>query len=107
MRMQVDEAGQHQPPARIEHARRARCRYFRLERLDAPEANADVAPAAQVLTRIEHLAALDDEIELVIRPHRRAHGDAQASRRECRAHADDEAPARLLSHGLLPGWYEP
>src|SRR5438067_1874955 len=102
--MQVDETRQHQPPTRIEHARRARPRYIRLERLDAPEANADVAPAAQVLTRIEHLAALDHQIELVVRPHRRAHGEAQGSRRERRAHAGDEAPARLLSHTLLPGW---
>ena len=41
-----------------------------LERLDHAPADADVALAPQRLARIEHVAALDDEVELVVRPHR-------------------------------------
>ena len=50
---------------------RARRRNFRLDRLDHAPADADVAFAAQRLAGIEHVAALDHEIELVVRPHRR------------------------------------
>ena len=44
---------------------------FRLYRLDHTPADADVAFAAQRLAGIEHVAALDHEVELVGRPHRR------------------------------------
>ena len=39
------------------------------ERLDDAKADADVALSAQTLTGIEHVAALDHEIELVIWAH--------------------------------------
>ena len=67
--MQVDQPGRHQLAAGIEHAQRARRRDVGLDRLDQAIADADVAPAAQRLARIEHVAALDHEIELVVRPH--------------------------------------
>ena len=40
-----------------------------LQGLDQAEADADVAFGPQVLAGIEHLAALDEEIELVVWPH--------------------------------------
>ena len=49
-------------------------RRFRYLRTDFPPlpttlTHADVALAAQRLARIEHVTALDDQIELVVRPH--------------------------------------
>ena len=51
--------------------------------LDHPEADADVALAAKILARVEHIAALDHEIELVGRPHRGERG-AAGKRKRCR-----------------------
>jgi hypothetical protein len=70
--MQINEARRDQLAAGVEDAERARCRDIGFERLDQPKADADVAPAAQRLARIEHVAASDDEIELVVRSHRGA-----------------------------------
>ena len=67
---------------------RARGRNIGLDRLDHAPANADVALAAQRLAGIEHVAALDHEVELVVRPHR---GVGAAGR--CAATAAD--PVRL------------
>jgi hypothetical protein len=67
--VQVDEAGRHQLAGGIEHAQRPLGRNLGLDRLDQPIADADVALAAQRLARIEHVAALDDEVELVARRH--------------------------------------
>src|SRR5258708_4826705 len=69
MAMQVDEAGRHQLAAGIDRTQRPRGRDIGFDRFDHAIADADVAPAAQRLARIEHLAALDHEIELVVRPH--------------------------------------
>ena len=70
VRVQVDEAGRDELAAGVEHAQRALGRDIGLERLHHAVADADVAPAAQPLARVEHLAALDDEVELVVRTHR-------------------------------------
>ena len=48
----------------------ARGRNLVLDRLDHAPANADVALSAQRLAGVEHVAALDHEVELVVRPHR-------------------------------------
>ena len=48
----------------------ARGRNLVFDRLDHAPANADVALAAQRLAGIEHVAALDHEVELVVRSHR-------------------------------------
>ena len=68
--MQVDQSRRHQLAPGIEHAQRPRRGDVGLDRLDHAEADADVALAAQRLARIEHVAALDHEVELVVRPHR-------------------------------------
>jgi hypothetical protein len=67
--VQVDQARRHQLAGGVEHAQRPLRRDVGLERLDHPIADADVAPAPQRLARVEHVAALDDEIELVVRTH--------------------------------------
>ncbi len=67
--VQVDEAGRHQLAASIDRTQRPCGRDIGFDRFDHAIANADVAPAAQRLARIEHLAAFDHEIELVVRPH--------------------------------------
>ena len=83
VRVQVDQARRHELAGGVEHAQRACGRDVGLERLDHAEADADVALAAQVLARIEHVAALDDEIELVVRPHGGARTAAVGRHREC------------------------
>ncbi len=67
------------PPASSSRSARA-AGMSALDRFDHAVADADVAPAAQALAGIEHVAALDDEIELVVRPHG---GARRAGDREC------------------------
>ena len=78
MAMQVDEAGRHQFAGGVEHAQRARLGDVGFHRLDHAVADADVAFAAQRLAGVEHIAALDQEVEFVVRPH----GGARAARRQ-------------------------
>ena len=68
--MQIDQPGSDQLARCIEQALGARRRNVGFDRLDHAVADADVALAAQVLARVEHVAALDDQIELVVRAHR-------------------------------------
>ncbi len=70
VRVEVDQSRRDQLAGGIEHAQRARRRNLGFHRLDHAIADADIAPAAQRLARIEHIAALDHKIELVVRPHR-------------------------------------
>ena len=67
--VQVDETGRHQLAAGIEHAQRPRGRDVGLDGFDQAEADADVAAAAQRLAWVEHVATLDEKIELVVRTH--------------------------------------
>ncbi len=99
MRVEVDQARHHQAPGGVQHARRARRRNVRFDRLDHAVAHAHVAPAAQALARIEHFAALDHQVELVVRPHRGARADAGECGGNCRADAGDDAPALEGCHG--------
>jgi hypothetical protein len=82
MRMQVDQPGSDQPARRVEQALGARRRNVGFDRLDQSIADADIALAAQVLARVEHVAALDDQIELVVRTHRGEGRRACGSERE-------------------------
>jgi hypothetical protein len=103
MRMQVDQAGQDRAPRCVEHPQGAGDGDVRLDRLDLAEAHANVALAAQLLARIEHLAALDDEVELVVRPHGGAHRRGHGAGGKHATHAGDKAPAAARSHRrLLP-----
>ena len=77
--VQIDEARRHQLAGGVDHAQRARGRDVGLDRLDQAVADADVALAAQRLARVEHVAALDHEVELVVRPHGGG-GRAEAAR---------------------------
>ena len=70
MAVQVDQARRHQLAGGVDGLGRARRRNVVFDRLDHAPADADVAFAPQRLAGIEHVAALDDEIELVVRPHR-------------------------------------
>ena len=78
--MQVDQAGRHQLAAGVEHAQRARRRNVGFDRLDQAVADADVALAAQLLARVEHVAALDHQVELVVRAHGGARRTGQRGR---------------------------
>src|SRR4029077_8850106 len=73
----------------------------RLDRLDLAEAHADVALAAQLLARVEQLAALDDEVELVVRAHRGAHRGGHGAGGKNTAHSGDKTPAAMRSHRCL------
>jgi len=72
--VQVDQPRCDQPAAGFEHAQRPLGGNTAFHGLDHAEADADVANAAQILAGIEHFAALDEEIELVVRPHRGLYG---------------------------------
>jgi hypothetical protein len=69
VRVEVDEPRRHELPSGVEDALRALRRDIGFERLDHTEADADIAPSAQALAGIEHVAALDHKIELVIWAH--------------------------------------
>ena len=81
--MQVDQSRRRQLAGGVEHAERARCGDVGFERLDQAVTDADVAAAAQGLGGIEHLGALDHEIELVVRPHGGAGGTGTRGERAC------------------------
>ena len=68
--VQVDQAGRHQLARGVDGLGGTGGRNIVLDRLDHAPANADVALAPQRLAGIEHVAALDHEVELVVRPHR-------------------------------------
>ena len=69
MAVKIDEARRHQLAGRIDHAQGTSLGNIWLDRLDHTKPYADVAAAAQRLTGIEHIAALDQQVEFVIRPH--------------------------------------
>ena len=73
VRVQIDQPRRHQLAAGIEHAIGAFWRDAGLDRFDHPVANADVALAAQLLARVEHVGVAHQQIELVVRSHRREH----------------------------------
>jgi hypothetical protein len=75
--MQIDQPGRDQLPRGIDGLRRARCRNLVFDRFDDAPANAYVAFAPQRLAGVEHVAALDHEVELVVRPHRGVGGSSQ------------------------------
>ena len=68
--VQVDQAGRHQLARGVDGLGSAGGRNVGLDRLDHAPANADVALSPQRLAGVEHIAALDHEVELVVRPHR-------------------------------------
>ena len=84
MAVQVDETGRHQLAVGIEHAQCASRRNIGFDSLDLPETNANIAFAAQRLARVEYVAAFDDEIELVVRPHGAARRCGQHKRKGAR-----------------------
>ena len=65
VRMQVDQPGHDELAVGIQHAAGPRHGNVRIDCLDEAEADPHVAPGAQVLARVEHLAALDHQVELV------------------------------------------
>ena len=69
MRVEVDEPRRHQLARGVEQTLRARHRNIRFERLDHAKADSDVASSAQALAGVEHVAALDHEVELVVWAH--------------------------------------
>jgi len=72
MRVKIDQAGGHELARGVDGLGGARRRNICFDRLDRAPADADVAFSPQRLAGIEHIAALDHEVELVIRTHRRA-----------------------------------
>jgi hypothetical protein len=108
MAVEVDQPRRHQLAAGIEDAQRAGCGNVGLHRLDDAVADAEIAPTAQRLARIEHIAAFDYQVELVIRPHggARRTGDG-AAERERRRRAEKFATrrvARCLRRHDFPPW---
>jgi hypothetical protein len=100
--MQVDQARRHDLAGRVEHAQSLVARNVGFKRLDQPEADADVALGPQRLARIDHFAALDDEIELVVRPHRGARGAGQHQGGSART--GQKITTRKATHSFLPSF---
>ena len=100
MRMQVDEAGRRELAARVEHSQPAIGGDLALEGLDTTEADADVAPAAQVLARVENVGVLDHEVELVLRPDLRERPGERGSG-DCERASAQETASVVLVHGAL------
>ncbi len=101
MAMQIDEARGHELASGIDGLQGAGGRNLRLDRLDHAPADADIALALERLAGIEHVAALDHQIELVVRPHRRMGllretSDGGSSRQR------KEIATRQSGHGALP-----
>ena len=69
MAVQIDQARRHQFAGGVDHAQRPCFRNLRLNRFDHAEADSDVAAAAQRLAGVEHVAAFDEQVELVVRSH--------------------------------------
>ena len=67
--VEIDEAWRHELPGGVEHAQSAGRGNFGLERFDNPVADPDIARASERLAWIEHLAAFDHQIELVVWSH--------------------------------------
>ena len=68
---QVDEARRDELARHVEKPHGASRRYVGLDGFDDAVADADVALGAQRLARVQHLAAFDHEVELVVWPDRR------------------------------------
>jgi hypothetical protein len=80
------------------NTQRAVCGDVRLDRFDDAIADADIAPAAELLARVEDVAALDDEVELVLRAHRGLHRtshEAGCAERRYGADAGEEELAAI------------
>jgi len=93
--VQVDQPGRRELAAGIEHAQRLRGGDVGLHRLDHAEADPDVARAPQRLARIEHVGILDDQVELVVRPHGGARGCGGSGNR------NDPAAARKFRRVMI------
>ena len=93
MRMQIDEPRCDQPAGRAQDLECTFGGNVRLDRFDHAVADADVAHAPQPLARIEDVAALDQQVELVARRHRRANGRSKRTRGACGAQGQQEAAA--------------
>jgi hypothetical protein len=106
--VEIDEPGGHELAAGIEQAQRAGGRNVGVDRLDDAVADADVALAAQRLARIEHVAAFDHQIELVVRSHGRARrtadGAAERKRRRAAEKLATRCRARYLGRHDFPPW---
>ena len=71
VRVQIDEAGRHQPPGGVDDSERPLGGNIGLHDLDQAVANADVTHTAQALAGVEDVATLDQQVELVVGAHRR------------------------------------
>ena len=87
--VQIDEAGRDELARSVDGLGGAGGGNVGLDRLDHAPTDADVALAPQRLAGIEHVAALDHQVELVVRPHRGAWPATSTERRRpCRQEND-------------------
>jgi hypothetical protein len=80
VRVQIDEAGRHEPAGHVDALHAAVDRNARCDGRDLAIADPDVALATQLLARIEHVAVGDDQLVL-----ERGVGRIEAARRGCAA----------------------
>ena len=105
MGVEIDEPRADEVAGDVEGLFRHCGRDLRLDRGDQRIADADIAPRAQVLARVEHVAAADDEIVRIARAERRGRGErapAGAERERRRARIAQELPSRQVAHVVLP-----
>jgi hypothetical protein len=100
--VQVDEAGGDELARRAQNLQGLVGGDVRLQCLDEAIADADVAFGPEALARVEHLAALDEKIELVVGSHgrqRRAACQPRRGERQGRCRMGHELPTRYDGHG--------
>src|SRR5215471_6318785 len=101
MAMQVNQAWRDELAARIDRLRSSLGRDRLLDCLNDAPADADVAFASERLTGIEHVAALDHEVELIIGTDCRIGALRERSRRDASGERKDIA-ARQRDHSVPP-----
>ena len=104
MRVQVDQTRNDEATCSIHDPIGPRRGDVGLKRFDAAVANADVQLSAQLLAGVEHVAALDDKVELVGRPHGSAGLGGHDPGCEHCTDTCDELPTIERGHGLCPRW---
>jgi len=99
VRVHVDQARQHELAPRVEGLLRARIGDVGLQRRYHRVPDADVAPRAQLLARVEHFTALDDEVEFV--GLRESAGRAETEQGAACGGTVEEFASGNGSHGVL------
>jgi hypothetical protein len=100
MGVQVDQSRRDKFAGRAQHLEALVGGNVLSDRLDHPVANADVPLGPQILAGVQHLTALDQEVELIVGPHGRDSRAACRGKGETGCGVRKELTAREREHGI-------